>query len=171
MNTENQYADGLTSSGSVRITCVFSLFMYTHIMHHCACAHSARVGLPARRWCKCRCASLFGNYSLGSESSSCTHTWAPHLLNKSFYTTQRQSCQLATFCLTYSQRMGHHLHVCEKDGRSPSCNPAQRFHLFNPANKHTLNFRPFDSFSSLTSEVIFSSITCSRSWDLSSEEI
>ena len=33
-----------------------------------------------------------------------------------------QVCQVATFCLTYSQRMWPHLHVSEKDSRSPSGN-------------------------------------------------
>ena len=35
-----------------------------------------------------------------------------------------QGCQMATFCSTYSKRMWRHLHVSEKDSRSPTGNPA-----------------------------------------------
>ena len=35
-----------------------------------------------------------------------------------------QGCHMATFHLTYSERMGRHLHVSKKESRSPSGNPA-----------------------------------------------
>ena len=40
--------------------------------------------------------------------------------------SRRQGCHMATFHLTYSERMGRHLHVSKKESRSPSGNPGRR---------------------------------------------